>query len=57
MTPAEWYARGIRLLGRTAVECTRDPLAERIGCDVASVALSFATADEIHRDRPVRWIM
>src|SRR5262245_15769431 len=27
MTPAEWYARGIRVLGRTAVECTRDPLA------------------------------
>ena len=41
MTPAEWYARGIRLLGRTAVECTRDPLAERIGRDVASVALSL----------------
>ena len=41
MTPAEWYARGIRVLGRTAVECTRDPLAERIGCDVASVALSL----------------
>src|SRR6516162_3131463 len=41
MTPAEWYARGIRVLGRTAVECTRDPLAERIGRDVASVALSL----------------
>ena len=24
MPPREWYGRGIRLLGRTAVECTRD---------------------------------
>ena len=34
----EWYGRGIRLLGRTAVECTRDALGKRIGPDVASVA-------------------
>ena len=27
MPPADWYDRGIRLLGRTAVECTRDNLA------------------------------
>ena len=38
MRPREWYARGIRLLGRTAVECTRDVLGDRIGLDVASVA-------------------
>ena len=38
MAPAEWYARGIRLLGRTAVECTRDALADRIGGDIAAVA-------------------
>jgi hypothetical protein len=38
MAPAEWYARGIRLLGRTAVECTRDALGDRIGRDVADVA-------------------
>ena len=38
MPPREWYRRGIRLLGRTAVECTRDALGERIGLDVASVA-------------------
>jgi 16S rRNA G966 N2-methylase RsmD len=38
MPPREWYRRGIRLLGRTAVECTRDALADRIGLDVASVA-------------------
>jgi hypothetical protein len=35
MTPKEWYGRGIRLLGRTAVECTRDALADLIGRDVA----------------------
>ena len=37
MRPAEWYARGIRVLGRTAVECTRDALADAIGSDVAAV--------------------
>jgi hypothetical protein len=41
MTPLQWYARGIRLLGRTAVECTHDPLADRIGRDVAAVAASL----------------
>jgi hypothetical protein len=38
MKPREWYGCGIRLLGRTAVECTRDALGDRIGHDVASVA-------------------
>ena len=38
MPPREWYRRGIRLLGRTAVECTRDALADLIGRDVAAVA-------------------
>src|SRR5262249_2487208 len=38
MPPREWYGRGIRLLGRTAVECTRDALGDRIGRDIASVA-------------------
>src|SRR5262247_1137965 len=38
MPPAEWYAKGIRLLGRTAVECTRDPLGAAIGADVAAIA-------------------
>ena len=38
MKPREWYACGIRLLGRTAVECTRDALGDRISRDVASVA-------------------
>jgi 16S rRNA G966 N2-methylase RsmD len=40
LRPAEWYARGVRLLGRTAVECTRDALADRMGRDVAAVARS-----------------
>ena len=38
MPPREWHGCGIRLLGRTAVECTRDALADRIGRDIASVA-------------------
>jgi len=38
MPPREWYRHRIRLLGRTAVECTRDVLGYRIGLDVASVA-------------------
>jgi hypothetical protein len=37
-TPAQWYARGARLLARTAVECTRDALGDLIGRDVAVVA-------------------
>ena len=38
MPPREWFRQGIRLLGRTVVECTRDALGDRIGLDVASVA-------------------
>src|SRR4029077_4555904 len=38
MPPEEWYRHGIRVLGRTAVECTRDALGDRVGLDVASVA-------------------
>lgn len=44
LKPATWYERGIRLLGRTAVECTRDMLADRIGRDVA-MALGSLPAD------------
>jgi 16S rRNA G966 N2-methylase RsmD len=36
LKPADWYARGARLLGRTAVECTRDRFADLIGRDVAT---------------------
>jgi hypothetical protein len=38
LKPADWYARGVRLLGRTAVECTRDRFADLIGSDIAAVA-------------------
>ena len=37
MRPAEWYARGVRLLGRTTVECTRDALGQAIAGDVAAL--------------------
>jgi hypothetical protein len=38
MRPADWYEKGIRVLGRTAVECTRDVLAEAIAADIAAIA-------------------
>ncbi|MGE4043589.1 MAG: hypothetical protein AB7F35_01955 [Acetobacteraceae bacterium] len=38
MTPSQWYARGVRILGRTTLEAVRDPLGNRIGADVARVA-------------------
>ena len=38
MRPSEWYDCGVRVLGRTAVECTYDSLAERLAEDVAAVA-------------------
>src|SRR5262245_51335115 len=38
LRPEQWYARGIRLLGRTAVECTRDAVGSAIGQDVAALA-------------------
>jgi hypothetical protein len=46
MSPTQWYARGIRLLGRTAVECTRDSLGDHIGRDVASVAALMSSQRE-----------
>jgi hypothetical protein len=38
LQPDEWYARGIRLLGRTVVECTPDHVASEIGRDIAETA-------------------
>ena len=38
MLPAEWHARGIRILARAALEAVRGPLGERIGWDVAQAA-------------------
>jgi hypothetical protein len=40
LKPADWYGRGVRLLGRTTVECTRDRFADLIGRDVAAAALA-----------------
>jgi hypothetical protein len=45
LAPADWYARGVRILGRTAVECTRDLLADKIGRDIAAVARNAAGVD------------
>src|SRR5689334_2573639 len=38
MTPAQWYARGVRILARTTLEAVRDPLGKRIGEDAARIA-------------------
>jgi hypothetical protein len=47
LPPATWHEKGIRLLGRTAVECTRDQLADAIGRDTAAVATSAPDAPGI----------
>ena len=44
LKPHEWHERGVRILGRTAVECTRDRLAALIGSDVAAVAQTAPAA-------------
>ena len=38
MKPADWYAKGVRILARTTLEAVRDPLGNLIGADVARVA-------------------
>lgn len=40
LRPEAWYAKGIRLLGRTVVECTPDHVAEEIGQDIARAVSS-----------------
>ena len=47
LKPAEWYERGIRLLGRTAVECTRDVLADRIGRDISRLIASLSNLTSV----------
>ena len=44
LKPHDWYARGVRILGRTAVECTPGRLAGLIGRDVPAVARAAAGA-------------
>lgn len=46
MPPTEWYGRGVRLLGRTAVECTRDALGDLIGRDVADITAKLPSATQ-----------
>lgn len=43
MRPAEWYARGVRLLARTTLEAVRDRLGTVIGQDVARRVAGVAT--------------
>ena len=50
LRPDEWYARGVRLMGRTAVECTRDPLARRMARDIAAVADTAGAAARLALD-------
>src|SRR4029450_9926672 len=52
MKPAEWHARGIRLLGRTAVECTRDVLGDRIGRDVGAGGDAFVVGAPVTLSGP-----
>src|SRR5262249_11573752 len=44
LEPARWHGLGVRVLGRTAVECTRDRLAELIGRGVAALARTAPTS-------------
>src|SRR5262249_47114470 len=50
LRPGEWYARGVRLLGRTAVECTRDPLASLIAREAAALADAAETRSRLAVD-------
>src|SRR4029453_17231937 len=43
LSPADWYAKGVRLLGRTVVELTRDALGQLIGRDVKAVCAKVTT--------------
>jgi hypothetical protein len=58
MSPAQWYEAGVRLLGRTTVEFTRDELADAVGGDVAALAAVMAPGARLARhdglvsDRP-----
>ena len=47
LKPRDWYARGVRIAGRTAVECTRDRLAGLIGRDVAARARTAVAASSL----------
>jgi hypothetical protein len=48
MRPAAWWALGVRLLGRTAVECTSDPLARTIAAAVAETWARRSPAGQVY---------
>jgi len=50
LRPADWFAKGVRLLGRTAVECTRDELANAVGKEIAAIAANDAGAAHVVLD-------
>jgi proline iminopeptidase len=47
LRPREWFAKGVRVLGRTAVECTRDELGDAIGRDLAAALGSSSAASNV----------
>jgi hypothetical protein len=47
LRPRDWFAKGVRLLGRTAVECTRDALGDAIGRDVAAALGASRAASKV----------
>ncbi|SEF33489.1 hypothetical protein ABL840_18300 [Variovorax sp. NFACC27] len=47
LRPPQAHAMGVRMLGRTAVECTRDDLAEAIASDVAALANRCASTSRL----------
>jgi hypothetical protein len=50
LSPAQWYARGVRLMGRTAAECTRDRLAGAMAADIAALAGAAGPASRLALD-------
>ena len=56
MRPANWYAKGVRILARTTLEAVRDPLGNFIGADVARVAASAPASERRHATlRQLAW--
>lgn len=47
LRPSQAHAMGVRILGRTAVECTRDDLADAIASDVVALANQCPSASRL----------
>ncbi len=54
MTPPQWHAHGVRILGRAAVEAARDPLADRNGNAIAQMVSGSPAAVCEAADSPNR---